>query len=64
VSDPTKNFMMRVTLEQAQALRLAAYRQGRPPSTVARLVITNWLEHEGYLDQVRREREDEPVAAE
>lgn len=56
MTDPTRDFMMRVTQEQAQALRLAAYRNGKPPSTVARLVVTDWLEREGYLDWVREER--------
>lgn len=56
MSDPTRNFMMRVTQDQAQALRLAAYRSGKPPSTIARLVITDWLEREGFLGDVHQER--------
>lgn len=52
------NFMSRLTQEQATALRLAAYKKDLAPGALTRLVITDWLEHEGWLRRAQRELAD------
>lgn len=63
IDQPTA-FMSRLTPIHARALRLAAYKNGHQPGTMMRLVITDWLEREGYGAAVRRELEELEPAAE